>query len=335
MSDAFPGIDVRAPHPVRTIAAKDIRDALRDRFILIVTGFLSLAAVVALLTGAIALRGDVATYEAAKAVLLSIGKSADSIRAPEFYPLRLLRGAVEQIEITGAAIAMLIGFRSASSERGRQTLALLFTRPIHHWQFVAGKVMAGICLLAGGLVLTLGALALLLHLVSGIGLSAGDLLRIVILWALAVAYTACFFLLSFLLALHMKQPSHALLMAFSVWLVLVLIAPQVGDTLDPDNQVAGGVFRQLNISKPDQTEIMKGYAMFETLRDGIEQASVTKHFERFSFAILGIKPIYAGAPLRPVLVEMLGNLGWILLTALGLGALALLLPLKPDRLVKT
>jgi predicted lysophospholipase L1 biosynthesis ABC-type transport system permease subunit len=108
--------------PIRTIAAKDIRDALRDRFILIVTAFLGLAAVVALLSGAIALRSDVATYEAAKATLLSIGKSVDGLKAPEFYPLRLLRGAIEQIEIIGAAIAILIGYRAAASERGAANL---------------------------------------------------------------------------------------------------------------------------------------------------------------------------------------------------------------------
>ena len=80
--------------PIGIIAAKDIRDALQDRFILLVTGFLGLAAAVALATGAIALRGDLATYAAAKATLLSIGKSVAAIKAPEFYPLRLLRGAI-------------------------------------------------------------------------------------------------------------------------------------------------------------------------------------------------------------------------------------------------
>lgn len=320
--------------PVRTLAAKDIRDAMRDRFILIVTAFLGSAALVALVTGAIAMRGDVATYEAAKATLLALGKSADAIKAPEFYPLRLLRGAIEQTEIIGAAIAILIGHRSAASERGRQTLALMLTRPMRRWQFVAGKALAGIALLAGGLALVLVGLAVVLHLMSGIGLSLDDLLRIVIVWVVAVAYTASFFLLSFILTLHMKQPSHALLLAFSVWLMLVLIAPQIGDTLDPDNQVAGGVFKQLNIAKPDQVRIMQGYAAFETARNGIEVASITKHFERFSFAVLGIKATYTGMPLAPILTEMLGNLVFILLSAIGLGALALALPLNPDRLAK-
>ncbi len=322
------------PRPVRTLAAKDIRDALRDHFILIVTAFLGLAALVALVTGAIALRNDVATYDAAKATLLALGKSAEAIRAPEFYPLRLLRGAIEQVEIIGAAIALLIGYRAAASERGRQTLALMLTRPMRRWQFVAGKALAGIGLLAGGLALVLGSLTLILHLLSGIGLGMDDLARIVIVWAVAVAYTACFFLVSFILSLHLKQPSQALLLAFAVWLLLVLIAPQIGDTLDPDNQVAGGVFKQLNIAKPDQVEILKGFAGYETLRDGIEQASVTKHFERFTFAVLGIKATYAGLPLGPILIEMRGNLIWIFLTALGLGALALALPLNPDRLSK-
>jgi threonine/homoserine/homoserine lactone efflux protein len=36
----------------------------------------------------------------------------------------------------------------------------------------------------------------------------------------------------------------------------------------------------------------------------------------------------------PILTEMLGNLVWILLTALGLGSLALVLPLNPNRLAK-
>ena len=139
--------DALAFSPAATIAAKDIRDAVRDRFVLIVTLFLTLGAVVALVTGAIALRTDAATYEAAKATLLALGKPVDQIAAPEFYPLKLLRGAVEQIGIVGAAIAILIGYRAAASERGRQTLALILTRPVRRWQFLAGKAVAGLSLL--------------------------------------------------------------------------------------------------------------------------------------------------------------------------------------------
>lgn len=320
--------------PLATIAAKDIRDASRDRFVFIVTLFLAVGAAVALVSGAIALRTDAATYAAAKATLLALGKPVDQIAAPEFYPLKLLRGAVEQIGIVGAAIAILIGYRAAASERGRQTLALILTRPIRRWQFLAGKLAAGLALLGLGLLTVLAVLAVMVHLASGVGLSAGDLPRLALTWVAAWLYTACFFLVGFILTLTLRKTATALLLAFAVWLTLVLVAPQIGDTLDPDNQVAGGVFKSLGIAKPDQVEIMKQFSTYETLRDGIEQASVTKHFERFTFAVLGIKDTYTGVPLDQILIEKKGDLIWIFLTALGLGLVALVLPLNADRLTK-
>ena len=97
------------------ISAKDFADARRERFVLIVTAFLTIAALTALIAGAVALATDVATYNASRDTLLALGKSAADIKAPEFYPLRLLRGAIEQIEIIGAIIAILIGYRGAAS----------------------------------------------------------------------------------------------------------------------------------------------------------------------------------------------------------------------------
>lgn len=320
--------------PVVTIAAKDVADASRDRFVVIVTAFLTLAALTALVTGAIALSTDVATYDAARATLLALGKPASALAPPEFYPLKLLRGAIEQIEIIGAAIGILIGYRAAASERGRQTLMLILTRPLDQWQFLAGKALGGTVLLAGGLAVVLIVCAIALHFVSGIGLGLADLGRLAIVWAAASLYTIGFYLMSFIAALWMKRLPNALLLSFAVWLVLVLIAPQIGDTLDPDNQVAGGVFRQLHIAKPDQVEIMKGFSGFETVRTGIEAVSVTKHFERFSFAVLGIKDSYTGKPLAPILVEKWGDLAWILGFAMGLGALLFSLRINANRLVK-
>ena len=224
----------------------------------------------AMITGAIALSTDVATYDAAKASLLALGKSAAAIKPPEFYPMRLLRGAVEQIEIVGAAIAILMGFRAAADERGRQALALILTRPIGRWQFIGGKILAGLDLVALGLAVVMAFCARLLHLMTGVGLTGNDLGRFSLVWAVSVVYMACFFLAAFLLTLHLPRPSTALLTAFTLWLVIVLVAPQIGDTMDPDNQVAGGVFKALSISRPDQLEIMKAYAGFEAVRGGID-----------------------------------------------------------------
>jgi len=321
-------------NPILVIARKDIRDALRDRFIISVTIFLALAALTSLLTGAIALATDVSTYNDAKATLLALGKALDAIAAPEFYPLKLLRGAIEQIEIIGAVLGILAGFRAAISERGRQTLALIMTRPVAQWQFLTGKLAAGTVLLSSGLIAVFLLAAIMLHLYSGVGLTLNDLTRILIVWGMASLYVMAFFVLSFMSTLWIKRPPNALLMCFSIWLLLVLIAPQIGDTLDPDNQVAGGVFKQLHVPKTEQTRIQESYATFEMIRNGIEVSSITKHFERFSFAVLGIKDNYTGKSLPPILVEKRGDFLWILFTTLALIGLMFARPLESDRLTK-
>ena len=320
--------------PILTIAGKDIRDALKDRFILLMTAFLLLASMVALVVAAIALKIDVATYVDAKANLIALGKDASTIRDPAFYPLKLLRGFVEHVEIIGAVIGILIGYRAAASERGRQTLALIVTRPISQWQFLAGKLLAGVAIISAGLVLVFVVAGSAIPLISGVALTLDDATRLFVVMSAAGLYAIAFFVLGFVAALWAKKLPNALLLAFTVWLSFVLIAPQIGDTLDPDNQVAGGVFKQLQIAKPQQTEILQSFSTYETIRNGIEVASPTKHFERLSFAVLGIKDTYAGQPLMPILAEKTSDLIWLFGIALALCLLLFGRRLDPNRLSK-
>ena len=316
------------------ITSKDLKEARRDGFFTVLTSFIGLAAIVALVTGAIALATDVATYNAAKETLLALGKSLDVIASPEFYPLKLLRGAIEQIEIVGAVLGILVGFRTAVAERGRQTLALVLTRPLSKTQFLLGKVFAGTLLIAISLFMVFAVLAGVLAVSSGVPLSGDDLVRIGLVWVLATSYVSAFFLLSMLLTFTLKHPSSALLASFVIWLLVVLIAPQIGDTLDPDNQVAGGVFKQLHIPKVEQERIKQGFATYELVRNGIEAASVTKHFERASFAILGIKDTYTGQALTPILTEKRSDIFWIFGSFFLLSILTISNKLKFEKLSK-
>lgn len=319
---------------IATIALRDASEQLRDRFLLWATLALVVAAAVTLVTGAIALHGDAATYAAARAQLLALGKDASAIAAPEFYPLKLMRGMIEQIEIMGAVIALVAGYRAAAAERGRQTLALILTRPMPHWAYSLAKIIGGLGLAGVSLAVVFLATAILLPIVSGIGLTMGDALRLVLTWAAGVLYLTALFTLGFGLSLWAKSPASGLIYAFALWILIVLVAPQIGDTMDPDNQVAGGVFAQLSIPKAEQDRIKAGFAGYETFRNGIEVASVTKHFERFTFAVLGIKDTYTGAPLAKVMAEKQGDLLFLFLFSLGLGGLVLLRPINPDRLTK-
>jgi ABC-2 type transport system permease protein len=70
--------------------------------------------------------------------------------------------------------------------------------------------------------------------------------------------------------------------------------------MDPDNQVPGGLFRSLQVAKDDEYAVLAHFAGFDAVRNGLEVSSVTKHFERASFAYLGIKETYNQQPLGQV-----------------------------------
>lgn len=212
MPDAIPAV----PRSILTIALRDAREQVRDRFLLLATLALIVAATVSLVTGAIALHGDAATYAAARAQLLALGKDASVIAAPEFYPLRLMRGMIEQIEIMGAVIALVAGYRAAAAERGRQTLALILTRPLPHWGYCMAKIVGGIGLAAVSLGTVFLATAALLPLVSGIALTLDDAFRLALTWAAGVLYLTAPFTLGFGLSLWAKNPASGLIYAFAL-----------------------------------------------------------------------------------------------------------------------
>ena len=319
---------------VSAIAGKEIRDAIHTHLLTILTGFLVLAALVSLIVSAVAMHAEYLTYIESRDLLLSLGKSADALVAPAFFPLKLMRGFVEHIEIIGAVLGLVLGYKAAAVERGHSTLALILTRPLSQSTFLGGKVIGNLVLILVGLAITFVIGGVALAVISGVGLSATDLLRIASVFGMASIYVMCFFLLGFIFTLSFKRMPTALLVAFAVWLALVLIAPQIGDTLDPDNQVAGGVFRKLGVPKPMEKEIIKSFATYETIRNGIEEASPAKHLERFSFAVLGVKDIYNGQPLADVIRDRARDVWWLIATFAALVLALFLRPLNITRLTK-
>jgi ABC-type transport system involved in multi-copper enzyme maturation permease subunit len=317
---------------IQALALKEIADSRRTLMLLLVTALMLLASFVSLTVVAVALKAEVLAYNDARDMLLSLGKPLQELAPPEFKPLSLLRGFVEYIEIIGAVLGILMGHRAAASERGCNTLPLLLTRPMFPLTFVAGKCVGNFIVIGGVLFITFLFAALGGMVIGGIGLTMSDIVRISTTYFAATLYVGFFFTLAFLLALKMRKSVHAALLAFTLWIGFVLVAPQIGDTLDPDNQVGAGVFRTLGIPKPQEKEIMKSFQMYENLRDGIEQSSPAKHFERLSFAVLGIKDTYAGQPPMVVIVERLNDVLWLLvLFCLPLAALAIF-PLKINHL---
>ena len=88
--------------------------------------------------------------------------------------------------------------------------------------------------------------------------------------------------------------------------------------MDLDNQLPGGFFAAMGL---DEHQVLQRFQLYENVRNGIEQASPTKHYERISFALLGVKPEFLGNTwdeiLRLKTINIVGMLVPIIVLASG------------------
>jgi ABC-2 type transport system permease protein len=289
------------------IAKKEFQDIYRSRTLTIMLGLLLMLTVTSILVSTLIFKSQVTQYENSLAVLQSLGKIPTEA-APILFPLNLLRGVVDYLEIIGAIIGILLGFLSISKEKNTKTLKLLLSRPITKKDIVAGKIIGNL-LFVSLIVLFVAAVILAsFYVIGGITLTAVELIKILIFVIISIIYIMLFFTLSFFLSVQQKTLSNALIICFVIWLVFVLVLPQIGDTMDPDNQVPGGFFKSMGFDKPQEYSVMAKFSSYEKTRDFIEQLSITKHYERAGFALFGIKPIYNEMMLSQILVDQLLNI---------------------------
>jgi len=130
---------------------------------------------------------------------------------------------------------------------------------------------------------------LAIGLVGKVLLTPDQSFRLVLTLFMSWLYMLTFFLLAIFFSLRLPNGNHALLLTVIIWLVFAFIFPQIGDTMDLDNQLPGGFFATLGLDKAGEDKALQQFKWYETVRDGVEELSPTKHYERISFALLSIK----------------------------------------------
>lgn len=273
--------------PTLVFFRKELHDALRNRLLLLLIAGLGVIVVLSVVVAAAAFHGKVVDYQNYVEAMKSAGM-AESVTPPQLFPLQLLRGAIEYLEIVGSIVAIIIGYTLAAKEKNRGTLRLLFSRPVSGSSMAAGKVLSAAAVWAA-VIAVLGVIMFAsLRLVGGTSLAAMEVGKL----AIALAFS-----FSYWVAGRSKRLSTALVIGLIVWLVVVLIIPQIGDTMDPDNQVPGGLFKSPQVDKPQEQAVMAHFSGYETTRNFLEETSISKHYERATFAYLGVKDKYNQQPL--------------------------------------
>jgi ABC-type transport system involved in multi-copper enzyme maturation permease subunit len=130
-----------------------------------------------------------------------------------------------------------------------------------------------------------------------------------------------FFALGTWLSTRSRALANGLIVALVIWLAAVLLVPQIGDTMDPDNQVPGGLFAALRVQERDKDMVLAKFSTYEKLRNNLEETSLTKHYERFAFAVTGVKEKYNGQSLGAIATAKRNDLVWMALYTALLGGL--------------
>lgn len=301
---------------VRVLAHHEYRAAVRSRTLLVFGIILLGATVVSVYIAAVDYAAQLADYQAYRSAAQANG--LPRIAPSPLAPLSLLRGALEYLEIIGAVIAITLGYLSVARERSSRTLTLIRSRPVTVGQQVAGNVLGAVGVIASLVVATAVVGVLCVGLVGNDWLGGAQILRIGLVSIAAVVYLGTFYCLGVIVCSRSSLATNGLMIALGIWLVVVLILPQIGDTLDADNQVPGGLFGALGLDRDGETTILAHFSGYERTRTWIEDASLTKHFERFAFALTDVKERYRSHGLGWLINETRTDLAWLAAYAIAL-----------------
>lgn len=302
---------------VLALARHEYRGAWRSRILLSLVAVLAAVTAVSVLTATWDYRGQLADYQAYVSAAQANG--IIKVAPAPLQLLSLLRGAMEYLEILGAVIAIALGYLSISRERANGTLPLLQSRPVTPGEQAAGSALGALGVLATLLASTAVVAVLCLGLIGRDWVSPGQALQLLLAYLAALVYTGVFYALGVVVTARSRVASSGLMLALGIWVLVVLVIPQIGDTLDADNQIPGGLFAALGLDRNGETAVLAHFSGYETVRNYIEEASVSKHFERFAFAMTDVKDKYRGFTLGQLLTEKRNDIGWLAFYAAALG----------------
>jgi len=294
---------------VFALARHEFRSATRSRVLVSFVVIMMIATFVSVYVASVDYRSQLADYETYRHAAQANGLIR--IAPSPLAPLSLLRAAMEYLEIIGAVIAITLGYMSVARERGNGTLPLVRSRPVTGSELAVGNVLGATAIFV---ILTLSIAATSVLAVGLIGddwVTGIQLVKLLLAFVAAIVYLTIFYGLGVFATSRAAVPINGLMVALGVWLLVVVVLPQIGDTLDADNQIPGGLFGALGLGHDGEVAILAQHPVYEHIRTAIEELSIAKHFERFTFAMMDVKVRDRGLSLAALLLQKSHDVMWL------------------------
>lgn len=308
---AFIGDRTAQRRRISALAINEVRAAARSRILLTLLVILVAVTTLSVIIAAIDYRGQVADFEAYIASATASGVT--QIAPSPLRPLSLLRSSIEYVGIIGAVIAITLGHLSVARERSNRTLALIRSRPVGAAEHTIGSIAGAIVINTALIGTTMIVGVVTTGLVGKDWITTSDAFRVLLATVAGIIYMTVFYCVGAVATARSRTAAVGLMIALGIWLVVVMILPQLGDTLDADNQIPGGLFSALGLNRADETTVLAHFHTYETVRIGLEEASLEKHYERFAFAMADVLDKYKDFSLSQLLREKWHDIAWLVL----------------------
>jgi ABC-type transport system involved in multi-copper enzyme maturation permease subunit len=131
------------------------------------------------------------------------------------------------VRVVLSLMVIFLAYNSISEEIARGTLRLVLSHPLPRGQLLLGKFLGGLFVVLGSLTIATLAAVLILVLHPAISLDGDLFLRILGMWGISALYLGAFFTLSLMASTIINRPSVALLVLLQIWIVVIVIYPNV------------------------------------------------------------------------------------------------------------
>ncbi len=242
-----------------TLADREIKDGMRNRWIIMITLLMAGLALVLSLLGST----PTGTTKVSALAVTIVSLSSLSIF---FIPL----------------IALLLSFDSIVGENERGTLLLLLAYPVARWQIILGKFAGQFVLLSIAIILGFGAAGLTIAAISESVWASQAWGGFLGLLASSVLLGAVFLSIGLVISAKVRERGTAAAMAVGVWLVFVLVydmgllgilaadgQQMLGDRLVTVLLLANptDAYRMLNLTGNSEVSLLSGMAGLSSGRE--------------------------------------------------------------------
>jgi ABC-type transport system involved in multi-copper enzyme maturation permease subunit len=175
------------------------------------------------------------------------------------------------VRVVLSLMVIFLAYNSISEERVQGTLKLALANPLPRGHLLFGKFLGGLFVVLGSLTIATLIAVLVMVLHPAISLDSELSLRILAMWGVSALYLGTFFTLSLMASTIINRPSIALLVLLQIWVVVIVIYPNVSVILSQHLMGLPGqeelADRRRALFEPFEQEYDKAWQAFHKMVD--------------------------------------------------------------------